>query len=1511
MAKKITIDIEVNGKMQKATLSAKKLRNALAEVDKQQENVSKSSREADRNIKGTAQASSNATKNFSKMAQGMGGLVGAYANLAASLFAVSAAFQFLKSAGELKSLQAGQAAYAAATGVAMKSITQDIIAATEAQVQFRDAAQGAAIGAAAGLNADQLVRLGKAAKDASQILGRDVTDAFNRLIRGATKAEPELLDELGIILRLERASDNYKNALNITGRELTAFERTQAVTNEILTQSEEKYSAILDIVGRSPNQYAQLGKAFDDIVMKVKEVTDAIVGPFANVLKDTPMLGVAAIGLLVSGPLGALGLSFGSLAEKAEEAATKQRAFYRGLEAEIKQARKTSQDYKKDLQGLAKVGMADGGKASFLTKMGAGKDLKALDEVNFKKAVDAAKNHVNSLGIVTKGAFTGMKIHMVNEMDEAFRNMRGEMDKTVSKTDLGIMRMRAGFASLGASIKAAGSQLVAFGAKLINILGYIGVFYTLYQTISSVFGDNTVSEEEKRAQQTQELTDKVTRLNKEYEHFIAIQTKLSGGSAGSNLFYRNMAGFLGAQSPDEFSSLLDEIQKAQNENVLGKTTGYSGGQALGIGAQILGATAAGAGVGAFGGLPGLLAGGVVGFGAGLYGAMTGNLPFASEDLKGNRQAQKDYLEQQKRLIEMQKGIRAAEGASGIAYRPMQGLDSAIQAFRKDGLKKPLEDALAVAIKFSNELQSAAQRSKMIQDSLIEVTKQYAPVSAEEQLADNIDAQITSLLQEYSQIAPGTGSERRDAIQKEIEQLGDARVKLRNIDERAHKTDMARLNAQKNRKREVFGELPAARELRNLENQKLDLLATQKGLEAEKLDIQDSARLKMKREGFQGSLQEYLRTSAGTEFQRALEKVKVKININEDDLAENVSRATRAGVLKPLEESRRQLQDDQKRLQLESQITGLIQKAGQARIASYQAQEKVLQYELDTVLARNPDASQEDILKAKIAVERQVVALRMKTADDEFRLKSEQIDMEEKMLIARNKLAQNEYLTAMANRDQNPDEGILTLFSDVESAIIGAASSQRTAAELSKNVKKSTADGTLQGLLAALEDNELLNALDNTMKTSFRDSLTDTFVELGMGGSGTEALRKMGQNIWKGVLTEASRRASRAITDFIFGKDDPAADMEAAMSRGAEKIKTAHEAGGDYVARKLAEKCGCSSGGNGDSGAGDVVATVAAMTAAEKLFEEQTDLTKDLSSLKLKELGEKLQGMFSGIGGALSQLFRRLGGVFSGGRGSKKIGTIVTGEQRSEQGYTMHGGEEIEEVKVIAKSGQTISGSFELFAESFKDIFDFNTQAGFIEKLGNVFYDGGNVFAQLFSGLMSKLGGLFSGGGEGGGLKGLFSSILGMFGGGGGQGGGFFSKMFSFFGGLFGGGAAPSGRYGGKFTGPAMFRYGGVSAALGYGAGGIARGTAAGYPAILHGTEAVVPLPNGRSIPVEMSGSGSSVNNVSVSVNVDNNGNGSVSTNSANELGAVIGQAVQIEIQKQKRHGGLLSPYGAK
>jgi SLT domain-containing protein len=78
-------------------------------------------------------------------------------------------------------------------------------------------------------------------------------------------------------------------------------------------------------------------------------------------------------------------------------------------------------------------------------------------------------------------------------------------------------------------------------------------------------------------------------------------------------------------------------------------------------------------------------------------------------------------------------------------------------------------------------------------------------------------------------------------------------------------------------------------------------------------------------------------------------------------------------------------------------------------------------------------------------------------------------------------------------------------------------------------------------------------------------------------------------------------------------------------------------------------------------------------------------------------------------------------------------------------------------------------------------------------------------------------------------------------------------------------------------------------------------------------EAVVPLPDGRSIPVT-GATGSTENNITVNVTIDSDGNAKSDTSSgmdgdsAKQLGYMVSQAVQMELVDQKRPGGLLSQY---
>jgi len=365
MAKKNQVYIDVviddKGTTKRVAVNAKKLGieldKAAAGADKAAkgtDELDKSSRNASRNMQGLSKRTSNSSKEFSKMSQGMGGLVGAYATLAAQVFAVSAAFQFLSDAMNIKNLIAGQEALGAVTGTTYKTITNSIIEATDAQLKYADAAKAAAIGTAAGLSAGQLEDLGKAAKNVSFALGRDLTDSFNRLVRGVTKAEPELLDELGIILRLDPAVKKYKQALNITGRELTAFEKTQAVTNEVLDQAENKFAKIEALMDPNAAALAKFQKSFDELINSFKIGLVSGLTPVLQFFSENTKALIATLALFAVPILKAILPAFGEWGKALEENLEKNKKFYTKQRRMMKLHLNASKKYWQDQAALAK-----------------------------------------------------------------------------------------------------------------------------------------------------------------------------------------------------------------------------------------------------------------------------------------------------------------------------------------------------------------------------------------------------------------------------------------------------------------------------------------------------------------------------------------------------------------------------------------------------------------------------------------------------------------------------------------------------------------------------------------------------------------------------------------------------------------------------------------------------------------------------------------------------------------------------------------------------------------------------------------------------------------------------------------------------------------------------------------------------------------------------------------------------------------------------------------------------
>ena len=290
MAETITVKFKVleDGSLQQIGADAEKTAKSTDKASKASDNYSKKN-------KGVAQAGMNGTKAFSKMTSGItGGLVPAYAALAANVFAVSAAFNFFKRAADVRILQEGQIAFGVNTGFALQTVTAGLREASGGMLGFREAAEAAAIGVAKGFSPEQLEKLAVGAKKASAALGRNFEDSFDRLIRGASKAEPELLDELGITLRLADATEKYADKVGKTAKSLTAFERSQAVLLETQKQLDDMYGKM---EGKT-NPFVLLSKTFEDLVRAGTDFLMPMISGIANILSGSAFAAVAVFGAL-------------------------------------------------------------------------------------------------------------------------------------------------------------------------------------------------------------------------------------------------------------------------------------------------------------------------------------------------------------------------------------------------------------------------------------------------------------------------------------------------------------------------------------------------------------------------------------------------------------------------------------------------------------------------------------------------------------------------------------------------------------------------------------------------------------------------------------------------------------------------------------------------------------------------------------------------------------------------------------------------------------------------------------------------------------------------------------------------------------------------------------------------------------------------------------------------------------------------------------------------------------
>jgi len=453
----IEVQTDDKGTTKRVALSQKQLEAAL-------DKTSRTGQKADRALKGAAQASSNSTKNFSKTAGVLqGGLVPAYAALAAQLFALSAAFGFLKRQADLDNLRKSQISYAQSTGNNLQQITQRLREASGAQLAFQEAAQAAAIGLAKGFTSSQLEDLAEGARKASTALGRSYEDTFDRLVRGVSKAEPELLDELGITLRLETATKRYAAAVGKTAKELTTYERSQAVLVETQRQLNDNFKDV--DLENTVNPFLRLQKVFQQLVEDIATQLLPTFKSLANFLADNAeaaKIAFAGLALVVASNITGLGDSLKSLGSGIVSIFSKlgtlgsavgqsmSKAFDKldeGIVKIDKLAGRTLDAQKKIAQAQAKAitkAIPGKNKPVALSRLASGQDLTSQQSAGLSRAIKSAETQLKEQGKITRGIFKDVTDDMARDFIKSFRIIQREGKTTSGKLKKFFLREVAG-----------------------------------------------------------------------------------------------------------------------------------------------------------------------------------------------------------------------------------------------------------------------------------------------------------------------------------------------------------------------------------------------------------------------------------------------------------------------------------------------------------------------------------------------------------------------------------------------------------------------------------------------------------------------------------------------------------------------------------------------------------------------------------------------------------------------------------------------------------------------------------------------------------------------------------------------------------------------------------------------------------------------------------------------------------------------------------------------------------
>jgi len=346
---KVLIEFQILQKGKKISVIQKETDKLAKSTNKSATATTRNTKATDRYnrvAKGAGQISSNQTKNFSKMQQsvdggGGGGLVRAYALLAANVFALTAAFGVLQRSAQIDQLTASMEILSTTGGTNIERLSKKLVEASGGAIALEQSFRQVSLAASAGLNTKEIEGLTLVAKGAALSLGRDLPDALDRIFRGAIKLEPEILDEIGLFVRVDDAAQKYAQTLGKSTASLTQVEKRQAFLNEILEQGTRKFQTYAEQI--EPDSFTKLAAALRDIAQDLTSFLNSGLKPFVDFLSNSKdiLAGIFVVfaGVLIRQAIPAVGQFTQNLEKSAVQALKDRETFVKAQQDKTKAAK--------------------------------------------------------------------------------------------------------------------------------------------------------------------------------------------------------------------------------------------------------------------------------------------------------------------------------------------------------------------------------------------------------------------------------------------------------------------------------------------------------------------------------------------------------------------------------------------------------------------------------------------------------------------------------------------------------------------------------------------------------------------------------------------------------------------------------------------------------------------------------------------------------------------------------------------------------------------------------------------------------------------------------------------------------------------------------------------------------------------------------------------------------------------------------------------------------------------